>query len=379
MESRYEPALWATLGLKAALFPLMRVLWRPKAVGIEHRPEGASFVVGNHSNNMDPFLINLFTPQPSAGVMAHDHVRAGLFARSLRAIGIFPTRKRVTEPGLVRHLFNLLEHDRSIVIYPQGGRSWDGRPLPWILPSTLKLYAKTGAPVHPVRVQGSYVGWPRWADYPRPARIRVEFLEPHVFARSDTPATIEQVLRPLIDEDESEPPAECRPRWAYKPASGIHRLLYRCPESGSFGTVTSPDGRHVVTPTRRYRMHADSTLADVQSGETTTPTKLYAQLRKLPLDRSTTAPLLEQRVDVYIEADEAYAPLGPHTARLFADRIELAGARRETFSLETIQSTDIGTNRRLHVYTSSGHRELRFEYGGSALGWMNVIADCLHN
>ena len=60
---------------------------------------------------------------------------------------------------------------------------------------------------------------------------------------------IDEVLAKLkapIDFDENIVDDDIKPKWAYKPAAGIHRLLYRDPSTGENGGIYTPDGTMVV-------------------------------------------------------------------------------------------------------------------------------------
>src|SRR5690625_7420975 len=86
------------------------------------------------------------------------------------SIGIVHNSKYVTEPGIVREVIRMIDQRRMIVIFPEGGRRWDGRPKSWI-ESTMKLFWRMRIPVHPVQIHGSYLAWPRWADHYRKSKI----------------------------------------------------------------------------------------------------------------------------------------------------------------------------------------------------------------
>ena len=59
-------------------------------------------------------------------------------------IGLIPTRKHVPEPHLIRKIYKKVENKEAIVIYPEGGRRWDGRPLPWIESTAKNIYQVRG-------------------------------------------------------------------------------------------------------------------------------------------------------------------------------------------------------------------------------------------
>jgi len=357
--------------------------WRVRVLNPEALPvKGPCFLYGNHSHNLDPFMLGMMMRwgHCPAGVLTQEYLRKGLAARALAGIGLLGTRKRVAEPHLIRKIYKLLDQGRMLIIYPEGGRRWDGRPAPWI-ESTAKLFARTGVPVYPVLSHGSYVGWPRWARYPRPARIRLEVLPPLTFERR---APVEETLsrlRPLIDLDENVVPDLIKPKWAYRPADGIHRLLYRDPDTGRREALFSPDGTLVINRvgTLRYRMLPDSTLLDEQTGALHLTGDLYAQIRALPLEPDPKGRLLHNDVELHLETQfPTLTPYGPVTATLFEDAVFLQGTGfSERLRLDSILFTGIERNYKLQLFQKDRMLQLSFTRSGSALQWDNAFQQLL--
>lgn len=354
--------------------------WRPVLLNPEAFPaSGPCFFYGNHSNMLDAFMINKFTRwgHATAGLMTQERLRKGLTARCLKGLGLLPTRKRVPEPHLIRNLYRLLDAGRQVIIYPEGGQRWDGRPMPWI-EATAKLFVRCGVPVYPILVHGSYLGWPRWASYPRPARIQVEVLPPLRFERR-TP--IEEALprlqAPIATHDDTDAPETTRPKRAYRPAAGIHRLLYRDPDTGANGGLFTPDGTCVVNRagTLRLTMLPDSHLLDEQTGQCHATGDLYAQIRNLPLEKDRDGALIRNRVALHTEV--AFPDLVPHgmvDAVLYDDAIRLSGTPPTlTLGLDTIRYADIERNYKLQLTLDDRMVQLSFVEDGSALHWLDTL------
>jgi 1-acyl-sn-glycerol-3-phosphate acyltransferase len=366
--------------LRSALSTPSRVLWRPRLIGIENFPsEGPAFLYGNHSNRWDPFIINCFTRtmNPTAGVMTREFFRSEFVSRAFASVGILPTSKRLAEPFLVRQVLQLLRQNRTIVIFPEGGSRWDGTPLPW-MEATVKLFVRTGVPIHPVKIHGSYWSWPRWADNPRTSRVIVEALPPFTFAR-DTPIDeATTILRAVTDFDESVESNSRPPSRAFRPAAGIHRLLYRDPWEDS-GALSTSDGYIVRAGSsdRMLRMRPDSSLEDLSSGVIYTATELYRRIRSLPLVRGDDGALLTDDVAVFEETEfPNLIPVGPGNVRLFDDRIEIDLPTRRVIPLEDVIYCDIERNFKLQLYLRG--REiamLQFSFmdAGSALQWKDAL------
>ncbi|HMB89506.1 MAG TPA: 1-acyl-sn-glycerol-3-phosphate acyltransferase, partial [Rhodothermales bacterium] len=112
--------------LRHTIIPFIKALWRPTLVDNGCFPEGPCFIYGNHSNNLDPFILNVFTRNgdPTSGVMTQEYLKKGAIGWLMRGIGLLGTRKQVPEPHLIKKIYQRLDAGRAVVIYPEGGRRW---------------------------------------------------------------------------------------------------------------------------------------------------------------------------------------------------------------------------------------------------------------
>ena len=369
----------ATIALfRTTFLPLIKAGWRPRISGSRLPGDQACFIYGNHSNRYDPFVLNCFTQwgSPTGGIMTREFFRKRFLAWALGGLDIHASKKRITEPSIVRTVYQLIERERKIVIYPTGGSRWTGAPEPWI-ESTAKVFLRTQLPIYPVITHGSYATWPRWADYPRPGRIRIEVGEP-IILDPDTPVTrAVQLYEQAAHIDESLPDQSIAPRWAYKPASGIERILYRDPDTGRHDQIYSPDGCRVqnINGTIRLRMRPDSTLVDEQTGDTSTIQEWYTKLVNMPCEEQPGGLKLEN--EVHLHTEDTFPNLvdgGRCEAQLFADHISLlteSGAINVDF--EDIVAYQIERNYKLQISTNDKMYQLSFVHGGSALGWKDSM------
>lgn len=356
----------------------MSLLWSSRVVeGRDKLLEGSSFLYGNHSNNFDPFMVNWDLPlgRCSSGVLTAEYMQRGPVAAAFRGIGLLSTRKRVPEPFLVGRILRLLRDGRNVLIYPEGGRRWDGRPGRWI-ESTAKLFSRSAFPVRPVVTHGSYVAWPRWADWPRPARIRVHVLDAVNFDGCTTTEEAMARLSAPIAIDENEPPDEVRPRRAYRPADGIHRLLYRDPETGENDGLFTDDGYRIRNRagTIDWTMHPDSRIEDRAGGRMLLTGDLYREIRSLPLDTPPGHPIVENRVEARRAAALPLEPAVRALASLYPDHVRVDTPSGITeFPLEDVLFTGIERNYKLQLTLRDEIVELAFTGSGSALQWDDTI------
>lgn len=378
-DGRRVPA-FAECFIRLGLHPLFRLFWKPELVNGEKLAtfEKPCFVYGNHSHNFDPFILNMFTPwmDATAGVLTQEYFRGKIMNAGLKGIDLYPTKKHVPEPGLIRNIYKQIQYKRSFLIYPEGGRRWAGQPIPWI-DSTAKIFAKSGLPIYPVVTYGSYVGWPRWATYPRPAKIKVKICDPLQFNRKTPFDEVTSKLKAPIDFDENIVDDEIKPKWAYRPADGIHRLLYRDPSTGENGGLYTPDGTLVVNRAGdiRYKMLPDSTLQDEKSGEIVTTAALYDQIRQLPLDADKDGIIIQNTVILH---DEDEFPLlnahGDAQVTLYSDALKIVSSSfKQTLPLEKVLFVGIERNNKLQLFLKDKMIQFTFSGAGSALQWQDTL------
>ena len=143
-----------------------------KVEGLENIPKtGALIIAGNHLSNADPPAIGSF-----AGLVRDSRfvAKKELFAVPglgwfFRRSGYIPVDRARTigDFGALKEVVHALEKGESVVMFPEGTRSRNGRPQKPKRGIGFLVY-KTGAPVLPVKVEGTF-GWP-WVR-----KIRVKF------------------------------------------------------------------------------------------------------------------------------------------------------------------------------------------------------------
>ncbi|UCH10493.1 MAG: 1-acyl-sn-glycerol-3-phosphate acyltransferase, partial [Fidelibacterota bacterium] len=159
--------------------PLIQIIHRPVLIGREHRPtKGPGFIISNHCGMYDSFLISwLIKHEATAGIMTDEFLRGGFMAYLFKQLGVVATRKFQTQTTPVRDLIRLVRDNRLIVLMPEGEANWDGGTLPTVA-STGKLFRAMKVPVYPVILHNGYLAYPRWANWPRSAKVYVEFKPP---------------------------------------------------------------------------------------------------------------------------------------------------------------------------------------------------------
>ncbi len=177
-------AFW--LFLKFVLLgPALRLLFRPKATGLEHIPrEGGAIVAANHVSFLDPLLLPLVVPRRRVMFLTKvKYIDKPLLRWFLAGAGVIPvaTDDLGAARSAVTASVEAVLSGRLVGIFPEGTRSPDGR-LHRGKTGVARVALESGAPVIPVGIIGTDLAFPRGARLPRPHAVRIVFGPPIRFA-----------------------------------------------------------------------------------------------------------------------------------------------------------------------------------------------------
>lgn len=154
---------------------LCGLYFRRREAGFENIPESGPFILAsNHCSFMDPPLVGSSCSRAISYLARESLFSNPLFGRILRSVGSVPVdRDGASGKGLKTILERLLGGD-GIILFPEGTRSPDGR-LQKGRAGVGLVVIKSGAPVVPVRVFGTFEAFGRHHALPRPRRVGVRF------------------------------------------------------------------------------------------------------------------------------------------------------------------------------------------------------------
>jgi len=201
--SPVRPALYH--GVRHPARMILRALTSLDVEGVEHIPrEGPFLLLPNHQSIVDPVLVQSVCPREVHSMTKSTQFASPLVSWFLVRVGAFPARRYQVDPQSVRMVLRLLESGEGVCVYPEGERSWDGRLQPFRM-GTLRLILRSGVPVVPVGIHGTFEFWPRWLSVPQPgAPTGVRFGRPLHFGavldRDERERRLPEVERILCEE-----------------------------------------------------------------------------------------------------------------------------------------------------------------------------------
>jgi 1-acyl-sn-glycerol-3-phosphate acyltransferase len=212
---RYPARLVRAVVLDNVTRPLVHAVASPAVRGAEvlELVEAPAIYVANHASHIDtPLLLSLLPPSVrhrTVVAAAADHFfdrrwKAHLWALMLAAVPI--ERHRVNRRS-AESAAELLRDGWNLVIYPEGGRTHDG----WFQAmrgGAAYLATRTGRPVVPVHIDGTYRILPRGGERLRRSPTRVTFGSPLTATDGEDSrrleARIDTAMAALADESRSD-------------------------------------------------------------------------------------------------------------------------------------------------------------------------------
>lgn len=224
-----------------SFFELLRIKFTVTRRRIEEAGDGPKLILMNHSSFLDLKIASaVLFPEPYHIVSTTD----AFVGKSLlmRLIGCIPTQKFVTDVTLVKDLIRIIKKEgRSVLMYPEAGYSFDGTATR--LPERLGgLFKRLGVPVMMLRTDaGAFLRDPLYNGLRlRRVPVKADYfcLLTSQEVREKSSEEMDAILAAAFSFDHFRQQREEKIRVS-EPfrATGLERVLYRCPHCNSEGKM----------------------------------------------------------------------------------------------------------------------------------------------
>lgn len=168
-----------------ALGQMVRPYWRLGLVGeIDSIPrKGPVLIAANHQSFFDPWLIAFCFPHAIRYLITAEWYHKSPFWKwFFKGFGTEPVR--LANPrATIDAVCEILARGEVAGIFPEGAISYDGK-MKRFRPGLSRIAARSGVPVVPVGLRGSFRALPRTQLVPRPATIKIHVGKPMTFPGS---------------------------------------------------------------------------------------------------------------------------------------------------------------------------------------------------
>lgn len=183
---------------------LLKVFYRIQAENREYIPrKGSLIVAANHFSYMDPIVLQAVFPRRISFMMTERFYkgRGEWFFKFMRCINV---KEKGANIAALRDAVKVLWQNGVIGIFPEGGVSEEGRLQQGNLGIGF-LVKKSGAPVVPAFISGTYEALPRGKIVPGISRIKIVFGKPMMFENTqdiENKKGIEEITKQIMEQIE---------------------------------------------------------------------------------------------------------------------------------------------------------------------------------
>lgn len=212
--------------------------------------KGPVVAVATHSCIMDvAFMVNALGARRYNLVVGRDVVSWGFVKKFNKAINLIPISQVTVDLGSIRLMKKAVDDGCSLLLFPEGKISIDGRNLHYIGKSLAKLLKLFDANVVFSHNYGGFTGKPRWHRSFKFGKIvnKTELLYTREELAAASVEEVDKVLHEKFSFNDNIYQQENKLRFKCKdPAQGITYILYKCPKCGAEYELSADDGRHIV-------------------------------------------------------------------------------------------------------------------------------------
>jgi 1-acyl-sn-glycerol-3-phosphate acyltransferase len=161
-------------------------------------PTRTCFLLVNHVNLFDPFVLYATVPQFFRGLELESHFRIPIYGWMMKRFGNVPVPDE-NRPSDLKRMWRLtraaLDSGVSLAVFPEGQRTRDGRVGPF-KDGVFRMALQFGTPIVPVSVVGAYEFNKKKSWMIRPGVVTIylhDVIETKDLRKEDVPALSERV------------------------------------------------------------------------------------------------------------------------------------------------------------------------------------------
>ncbi|HKX26997.1 MAG TPA: lysophospholipid acyltransferase family protein [Blastocatellia bacterium] len=159
---------------------ICRLYFRIEFEGVENvPPSGAMIMTPNHVSYIDPIWVSLPLDRPLRYMTWDKMVRLPVLGSMMRAYGAFPVNidAPTGDRAALRHSMAHLRGGGGLMVFPEGGRTRDGKLMPFKA-GVIRLALSAEVPLVPVTIIGGYEAYSAHHLFPRPYKLKIVYHKP---------------------------------------------------------------------------------------------------------------------------------------------------------------------------------------------------------
>lgn len=192
-----EPSIYYYVISQYLSLIFLKIYNRMEIIDYENIPNTQLVFVANHASILDGFVLGGAT-RISLNIMvkkeSFDNPITGWY---LRKVFCFPVDRSRVDTVAIKRAMKVLKDGENLGLFPEGTRNREGM-VGEFKPGAIKMALKRRLPIVPAYIYNAHLLTPPGTIFPRPAKMKVEFLEPiDTGAELDVGVTEEQLLEKI--------------------------------------------------------------------------------------------------------------------------------------------------------------------------------------
>ena len=267
---------------------------------------GPMLIVCNHASNYDfAYYLTPFKKEKVNFVVAENmHYSSKLFAFLFKHYHIISKKQFFADLTCIKNIKKYLDNGISVIICPEGKESSDGCTSV-VLPSIARLIKMLSYPVGSIKIQGTGLVAPKWADKTKkgPTSATCDML----FSKEDLKEMkAEEIYSKLMDRlSFNEHEYQVEHGYTYKGkgfALGLQNILYRCPVCEKEFNLASIDNKLICRNCNsEFTYTNDGFIKSERIGQTRIDLWFKEQKNILDNELKNDKFIMEDDVDLYME------------------------------------------------------------------------------
>ena len=183
MQQRMTVWYWLGYSLSKAI---AKTFFHYRVIGAENMiEEGPCIIAANHCSNLDPPLVGIACKRAIHYLGKKSLLDWPVLGPIFPQLNVIPVDQKNAARSALIGAIRVVKSGGAVLIFPEGSRSPDEKLQP-AQSGIGMIVAKTGAPVVPVRVSGSFQAFPRGTAVPHFVAVKVTIGAPILFEGSET-------------------------------------------------------------------------------------------------------------------------------------------------------------------------------------------------
>ena len=163
---------WYLLGYSLSK-TIAKTFFNYRVIGAENMiEEGPCIIAANHCSYLDPPLVGVACKRAIHYLARKSLLDVPVLGPILPQLNVIPVDQKNADRSALMGAIRVVRNGGAVLIFPEGTRSPDGKIQP-AQPGIGMIVAKTGAPVVPAKISGSYEAFPRGSSCPRLGPVTV--------------------------------------------------------------------------------------------------------------------------------------------------------------------------------------------------------------